>query len=375
MKLGWITKFALAFGLRKTETFLAAQPDLDAAAHHNAIALAETLGSKTVRTALLAVACDLLKVVDAIRHGTATADDLATHASVLLAAGALMFFRHAIAKRPEVVSRMVDVVKTPLLVALLLSASLAFGQAANSPEGIANSQGSIANGQGTNANGQGTNANGQGTNASSQGPGSNTLAAITSSNIPALQNSSTPLFQNSNPPVSQLTTDHCPLPTSSSPTVSFNSAVAVDLVEMLPGWQRVENFSDFAKAFGTNVSLNAVYSWRSGGGLSSGGAAVAAPLVKVNWQLDPATVWALYGGPSLVLGSDKDGAFSALEAALWTDPLGPLLTWAQKKLPPLAWRPRQVDAFYGYVGAGVETFGADGAGKAVVISAGVGFKF
>ena len=138
MKLNWLMKFALAFGLRKTETLLAAQPDLDADAHHDAIALAETLGSKTVRAALLAVACDLLKVVDAIRHGSSTMDDLAAHASIILAAAALMFFRHAIAKNPAVVSRLVDVVRTPLLVALLLSASMAFGQSsAGIPAGSA----------------------------------------------------------------------------------------------------------------------------------------------------------------------------------------------------------------------------------------------
>lgn len=307
MKLNWLMRFALAFGLRKTETFLAAQPGLDAAAHHDAIALAETLGSKTVRAALLAVACDLLKAVDALRHGTATMDDLAAHAGVLLGAAALMFFRHAIAKRPEVVARIVDIVKTPLLVALLLGASPAFAQ---------------------------------------------TSAA------PSLQDSNAPL-----------------LPSSHTPSVSLNGAVAADLLELLPGWRHVDNFSDFARAFGSNVSLNAVYSWRSNGGLSSGGAAVAAPLVKVNWPPDPATPWALYAGPSLVVGSDRNGAFSALEAALWTDPFGPWLAWGQKKFPPLAWRPRQVDAFYGYVGAGVETFGADGAGRAVILSAGLGFKF
>ena len=309
MKLSWITKFALAFGLRKTETFLAAQPDLYADAHHDEIALAETLGSKTMRALLLAVGCDLLKVVDGIRHDTATADDLVQHAAIIFGAAALMFFRHAIAKRPDVVGKLVDAVKTPLLVALMLSATLGFGQTTALPE------------------------------ANATGPSSNTIAAVT------------------------------------SPRISFNGAVAVDFVEMLPGWKSVESFEDFTKAFGTNVCLNAVYSWSSKGGLSSGGAAVAAPLVKVNWQLDPATFWALYGGPALVIGSDRNGAFSALEAAIWTDPLGPLLTFAQKKFPPLAWRPKQVDAFYGYVGLGVETFGADGAGKTTIISAGLGFKF
>ena len=47
----------------------------------------------------------------------------------------------------------------------------------------------------------------------------------------------------------------------------------------------------------------------------------------------------------------------------------------QKQFPPLAWRPRQVDAFYGYIGAGVQTFGADGAGRTVILSAGLGIKF
>ena len=102
---------------------------------------------------------------------------------------------------------------------------------------------------------------------------------------------------------------------------------------------------------------------------------MAAPLLKVNWRLDPSTVWALYSGPSLVVGSDRDGAFSAIEAAVWTDPFGPLLAWGQQKFPLLAWLPRQVDAFYGYIGAGVQTFGADGAGRTVILSAGLGFKF
>ncbi len=300
MKLNWLVKLALAFGLRKTESFLAAQPDLDAQAHHNAIALAETLGSKTMRAALLAVACDLLKAVDALRHDSATVDDMAAHASVILGAAALMFFRHAIAKRPEVVARMVHLVRTPLLMALLLSATIAQAQ--------------------------------------------------------AISNTS---------PVSSVVTS----------SVSINGTVATDLMEILPGWQHVESFPAFAKAFSTNVSLNAVYSWRSNGGLSSGGAALAAPLMKVNWSLDPTTVWALYGGPSLVIGNDRDGAFSALEAAAWTDPFGPLLAWIEKTLPPLAWRPRQLDACYGYIGGGMETFGADGAGKAVILSAGLGFKF
>ena len=160
------------------------------------------------------------------------------------------------------------------------------------------------------------------------------------------------------------------------PTITVNGAAVVEFIEMLPGWKGIENFDDFAKAFLGNVSLNAVYSFRTGGGgLSSGGAAVAAPLVKANWQLDPATTWALYGGPALVVGSDKNGVFSAMEAAVWTDPVGPLLTLAQKSFSPLAWRPKQIDNLYGFVGVGVQTVGSSGAGKGEIISAGVGFKF
>ena len=304
MKLGWITKFALAFGLRKTESFLATQPDLDADAHHDAIALAETLGSKTIRTALLAVACDLLKVVDAIRHGTATADDLATHASVLLAAGALMFFRHAIANRPEVVSRIVDVVKTPLLVALLLSASLAFAQ------------------------------------------------------TPAAQ----PSTLNPQPSSSAV-----PPPAFPQPQLGLNSNTVADIVGLFRDYKDIHGPLDFFGKVSEDVHFAGVYSFSPHGGLSSGG-------IATQW----APVWVKFldcefdFGPAVIVGSDKEGVFSAAEAAVSTKFIGSRVDalWQNSplKILPVKWSGLKV-----FAGAGVKLSGAtDQFTKTPVVSVGVG---
>lgn len=163
--------------------------------------------------------------------------------------------------------------------------------------------------------------------------------------------------------------------TAASATVTINKQTAVEFISFLGAWKEITTLDSFGKAFSTNITLQAVYTFSTEGGLSSGGAAIAAPLVDMTFSIDDNVNWGLHFGPAFVAGSDDTGVFTAMEAAMWTDKFGPLLDLGRKAWKPLELVPKQVDALYLYVGAGVETCGNLDAGHVTCVSFGCGYKF
>ena len=158
------------------------------------------------------------------------------------------------------------------------------------------------------------------------------------------------------------------------PSVSVNTNNIVRFITFLPNYSNVQSFDDFLKSSSSNSTFAAVYSWSTKGGLSSGGAAVGLSMLDLTWQVD-SKPWSIHVGPMVVLGSDKVGVFSAIEAAEWSDQFAPIVAKLKSVSTFFNIIPDSVGHFYEVFGAGVETFGNSGMGHSFIMSAGVGVKF
>lgn len=163
------------------------------------------------------------------------------------------------------------------------------------------------------------------------------------------------------------------------PSTTVNTNAVVEFIKVLPNWDNMDSLKAFFQKCGNNVVLNGVYSasTKSGSGFSSGGAAIATSLLDLNLPIGDGvkvSFWALHFGPAVVVGESqhKDGIFTALEAAMFTDPLGVLMEKARSANGLFNIIPKQVDKMYLFIGGGIETFNAN---RAPIISGGAGYKF
>jgi hypothetical protein len=102
--MNWLTRVAIFFGRKKFEEFAQANPQLP----DDALAVANTLDTYPVRGAVTLIAGSLAHAADNVLRGTETAEQLATHALLVLAGLCIIWVRHAISKHDVTVSDVVQ---------------------------------------------------------------------------------------------------------------------------------------------------------------------------------------------------------------------------------------------------------------------------
>src|SRR5882724_11762896 len=92
--MNWLTKIAILVGRKKFEEFAQANPQLP----DDALAVANTLDTHPVRGAAILILGSLANAIDNTLRGTETAEQLITHALLILAGLCIIWVRHAISK-------------------------------------------------------------------------------------------------------------------------------------------------------------------------------------------------------------------------------------------------------------------------------------
>src|ERR1051326_5868746 len=102
--MNWLTHVAIFFGRKKFEEFAQANPQLP----DDALAVANTLDTYSVRGAAALIAGSLAHAADNMLRGTETPEEFVTHALLVLAGLCIIWVRHAISKPDVPVSDVVQ---------------------------------------------------------------------------------------------------------------------------------------------------------------------------------------------------------------------------------------------------------------------------